>query len=249
MSNRIADLHIVGAGASAQCFAFYIYDEDGSNRQENISDWALEQFRAHYKDEGISKWDIFYYVYALLHQPAYREKYAANLKRDLPHIPFVEDPSQVRQAFWRYAEAGKKLAELHVNYESQPEYPLEMVENTDVHVNWRVESETQMDCFLCQKHKGEVAPPPGGYIYEGAHWLVCHAPVDKGPLGTLFIESRRHFLDFAEANDEELAAYGPLLKKVYAALKSADGGGARVSNRFSGGHSSFPCLAGPAQGR
>ena len=39
-----------------------------------------------------------------------------------------------------------------------------------------------MDCFLCQKHKGEVASPPGGYIYEGAHWLVCHAPVDKGPL-------------------------------------------------------------------
>jgi diadenosine tetraphosphate (Ap4A) HIT family hydrolase len=77
-----------------------------------------------------------------------------------------------------------------------------------------------MDYFLCQKHKGQAAPPPGGYIYEGAHWLVCHAPVDKGPLGTLFIESQRHFLDFAEANEEELAAYGPLLKKVYAALKS-----------------------------
>jgi diadenosine tetraphosphate (Ap4A) HIT family hydrolase len=80
-----------------------------------------------------------------------------------------------------------------------------------------------VDCFLCQKHKGEVAPPPGGYVYEDAHWLVCHAPADKGPLGTLFIESRRHFLDFAEANDEELATYGPLLKKVYAALKSLTG--------------------------
>ena len=77
-----------------------------------------------------------------------------------------------------------------------------------------------MDCFLCQKHKGEVALPPGGYIYQGEYWLVCHAPVDKGPLGTLFIESRRHFLDYAEASEEEMAAYGPLLKKVYAALKS-----------------------------
>lgn len=77
-----------------------------------------------------------------------------------------------------------------------------------------------MNCFLCKKHKGEVAPPPGGYIYEGAHWLICHAPVDKGPLGTLFIESRRHFLDYAEANEDELAEYGPLLKNVYAALKS-----------------------------
>jgi diadenosine tetraphosphate (Ap4A) HIT family hydrolase len=77
-----------------------------------------------------------------------------------------------------------------------------------------------MNCLLCQKHKGEVALPPGGYIYESKHWLICHAPADKGPLGTLFIESRRHFLDFAEANDEELAEYGLLLKKVYAVLKS-----------------------------
>ncbi len=77
-----------------------------------------------------------------------------------------------------------------------------------------------MNCFLCQKHKGEVAPPPGGYIYEGTNWLICHAPVNKGPLGTLFIESRRHFLDYAEANDDELAQYGLLLKRVYSALKS-----------------------------
>jgi len=119
-------------GRTGQVFPFYTYDEDGSNRQENISDWALEQFRANYEDNSISKWDIFHYVYALLHQPAYREKYAANLKRDLPHIPFTQD-------FWGYAEAGKKLADLHVNYESQPEYPLELVENTEVHVNWRVE--------------------------------------------------------------------------------------------------------------
>jgi len=78
-------------------------------------------------------------------------------------------------------------------------------------------------CFLCQKHEGEVAPPPGGYIYKGARWMLCHAPADKGPLGTLFIESRRHFLDFAEANEDELAEYGPLLKRVYAALKSLTG--------------------------
>jgi len=80
-----------------------------------------------------------------------------------------------------------------------------------------------VDCFLCQKHKGEVAPPPGGYIYEGEHWLVCHAPADKGPLGTLFIESRRHFLDFAEANEDEMAVYGLLLNSVYTALKSLTG--------------------------
>jgi len=80
-----------------------------------------------------------------------------------------------------------------------------------------------MDCFLCQKHQSQVAPPPGGYIYAGEHWLICHAPIDKGPLGTLFIESRRHFLDFAEADPDELAIYGPLLKQTYSVLKSLTG--------------------------
>jgi len=80
-----------------------------------------------------------------------------------------------------------------------------------------------MDCFLCQKHAGEVAQPPGGYIYKDEYWMVCHAPIDKGPLGTLFVEARRHFLDFSEASAEELAAYGPLLKKFYTALKILTG--------------------------
>ena len=66
----------------AQCFPFYTYDEDGSNRRENITDWALAQFRTQYGDETISKWDIFHYVYGLLHHPAYRERYQANLKRE-----------------------------------------------------------------------------------------------------------------------------------------------------------------------
>ena len=56
-------------------FPFYVYDEDGSNRRENITDWALERFCEHYKDEKIDKWAIFYYVYGLLHHPGYREKY------------------------------------------------------------------------------------------------------------------------------------------------------------------------------
>ena len=100
-----------------QAFPFYAYDEDGTNRRENITDWALQNFRAHYGDETITKWDIFNYIYGFLHHPDYRERYAADLKRDLPHIPFVKD-------FWAFADAGAQLAELHVNYESQPQYEL-----------------------------------------------------------------------------------------------------------------------------
>ncbi len=66
------------------------------DRRENITDWALDQFRSHYADPSITKWDIFHYVYAILHHPDYRERYAANLRRELPRIPFVggNEPSQ-----------------------------------------------------------------------------------------------------------------------------------------------------------
>jgi predicted helicase len=74
---------------AGQCFPFYTYAEDGTHRRENITDWALEQFRAHYHDPSITKWDIFHYIYAVLHHPEYRERYAANLRRELPRIPFA----------------------------------------------------------------------------------------------------------------------------------------------------------------
>ena len=121
-----------GFGSPAQCFPFYIYDEDGTNRRENITDWAVENFRAHYGDDSIGKWEIFHYTYGLLHHPDYRERYAADLKRDLPHIPFADD-------FWAFADAGAKLAELHVNYEKQPQYPLDFVTEPDVPFNLLVE--------------------------------------------------------------------------------------------------------------
>jgi predicted helicase len=115
---------------AAQCFPFYTYDEDGSHRRDNITDWALAEFRTQYSDSSISKWDIFHYTYAILHHPAYRTRYAANLKRDLPRIPFAPD-------FRGYAEIGAALMKLHVEYERQPEYPLERTETGML--DWRAE--------------------------------------------------------------------------------------------------------------
>ena len=130
MTSKISDALPQGG---SQCFPFYTYDEDGTNRQENITDWALTQFRTHYQDDTITKWDIFHYNYALLHHPTYREKYQANLKRDLPHIPFAED-------FWEFAKAGAALGDLHVNYESVPKYDgLKYIETPGMTVDWRVE--------------------------------------------------------------------------------------------------------------
>ncbi|MGB3510663.1 MAG: type ISP restriction/modification enzyme [Microcoleaceae cyanobacterium] len=119
-------------GRPGQCFPFYTYDEDGTNRQENITDWTLDTFRQEYQNQTIAKWDIFYYIYALLHHPTYREKYADNLKREIPRIPYAPD-------FQGFANAGKRLAEIHINYEQQPEYPLKFIENNEVPLNWRVE--------------------------------------------------------------------------------------------------------------
>ena len=76
------------------------------------------------------------------------------------------------------------------------------------------------DCFICRKHKGMDAAPPGGYIYEDEHWKVCHAPGRLGPLGTLFIESKRHFIDYADMTDEESASHGMTIRKIYQALRS-----------------------------
>jgi predicted helicase len=190
-SSRIPDLHLTG---DTQCFPFYTYAEGGTNRRENITDWALEQFRAHYADPSITKWDIFHYVYAVLHHPEYRQRYAANLRRELPRIPFVSachpeaaessaqrttpnegpmhlavadksiDPSSRKErapqddsakgtrngapegaplqtdldVFRAFVRADQRLAEIHVHYEDQAEYPLTKTEKAGEKLDYRV---------------------------------------------------------------------------------------------------------------
>ena len=128
ITNKIPCLDLL---EKTQCFPFYIYTEDGQHRCENLTDWALDAFRQHYQDISVNKWDIFYYVYGLLHNEDYREKYAANLKRELPRLPYAPD-------FWTYSQAGKQLAELHIHYEQQPEYPLTRIYAPDQPHNWQV---------------------------------------------------------------------------------------------------------------
>ncbi len=130
-TNVIPDLLPQGG---SQCFPFYTYAEDGSNRRENITDWALAQFQAKYGTE-VTKWDNFYCVYAMLYHPQYREHYAENLKRDLPHIPLMHR----KEAFLDCARIGRQLMDIHLNYEPAKEYPLKWIENKGVLFSWRVE--------------------------------------------------------------------------------------------------------------
>jgi predicted helicase len=126
----LADIHLAG---DTQCFPFYTYAEDGSSRLENITDWALKMFQSNY-GAAVTKWDIFHYVYALLHHPTYRERYAENLKRELPRIPLVED----RETFAALVQTGRRLAELHLHYEQAAPYPLRQIESRAVPFTWRV---------------------------------------------------------------------------------------------------------------
>ena len=89
---------------------------DGYRRVDNITDATLASYREHYGDPGITKEDIFFYVYALLHHPEYRERYEDDLKKMLPHIPRAK-------GFHTYASVGRELADLHANYERVEPYP------------------------------------------------------------------------------------------------------------------------------
>ena len=90
---------------------------NGYVRKDNITDATLTAYRQHYGDAAITKEDIFFYVYALLHPPEYRSRYEADLKKMLPRIPKCAN-------FGEYTKAGRKLADLHVNYERVEPYPL-----------------------------------------------------------------------------------------------------------------------------
>jgi predicted helicase len=127
----------------SRCFPFYTYTEDGTNRRENITDSALEIFRVRYGDNTITKQNIFHYIYAVLHHPEYRLRYAANLRRELPRIPFASAsgvPSAMKDSelFKSLAKAGHHLAEIHVHYEQQPEYPLTKSEKSGEKLDYRI---------------------------------------------------------------------------------------------------------------
>ena len=135
VTTELPDLALYGSNAG-QFFARYRYEKldadggmlpldtsgvgdmlDGYRRIDNITDEALGEFQAAY-GSSTTKDDIFFYVYGLLHSPDYRETYAADLKKMLPRVPLVEDAQP-------FIDAGRKLSELHLGYESVEPHPLE----------------------------------------------------------------------------------------------------------------------------
>ena len=125
----------VQSDGGTQCFPLYLYDavaqaskgdlfaepaENGFRRRDAITDSGLAHFQTAYPGEQISKEDLFYYVYGILHSQDYRERFADNLSKELPRIPAVKKGTD----FWAFSKAGRALAELHLNYETVEPYPL-----------------------------------------------------------------------------------------------------------------------------
>jgi predicted helicase len=136
-----------------QCFPLHVYEDtlgeesglddlfskpkkgDSSYvRRDGITDEGLAHFQSIYTNEKISNEDVFYYVYGLLHSEDYRSRYADNLSKELPRIPCVKKAKD----FWSFVEAGRKLGDIHVNYESVELYKVTVEGSPKTETDYRV---------------------------------------------------------------------------------------------------------------
>ena len=133
LTNVLPNLHLQ---STSQCFPLKLYEpasaddglfatgETGYTERDGISDAGLKHFQDAYPNEQISKEDLFYYIYGLLHSPDYRERFKNNLSKELPRIPAVKTAAD----FWAFSKAGRALGDLHVNYETVDPYPIVIAE-------------------------------------------------------------------------------------------------------------------------
>ena len=140
IADMVPDVQLIFNG---QCFPLYWYDENkgeqevslfGTTNEERwtkrdgITDWCLQEVRSRFAGaKSITKEDIFYYVYGLLHSPHYRERFADDLRKALPRIPIVERAEE----FIAFSKAGRELAHLHLHYEDFANEAGVEVEETD----------------------------------------------------------------------------------------------------------------------
>ena len=138
--DALPDVHVTGAGSGGQFFSRYTYEPvdpaadqgtfdlsddasliiDGYGRIDNITERTLTTYRRRYGSQ-VTADDVFAFVYGLLHSPDYRTRFAADLKRTLPHIPRIDAAD-----FQVFRNAGQALLDLHIGYEQVDPYPLDI---------------------------------------------------------------------------------------------------------------------------
>ena len=209
----------------------FTYSQDGKHKQENVTPKARTLFRIFYDDADITAADIFHYVYAVLHHPAYRTRFAENLKRDLPRIPFAaiaagekaagffppaavetmqgdkkpgHNPKAGAKLFHAFVDAGRRLADLHINYESAKEFKLRRIENQEVKLDWRVEAmklSKDKDSLIYNDFLTLSGIPPEVFDYKlgnrsALEWVIDQYRVTRDEKGGITSDPNR-------MNDEE----------------------------------------------
>lgn len=176
ISKHIMDLNCLDAGT--QCFPLYWYEEKKEEvmadifamadepkakqyiRHDGVTDYILHEARDKYRTNAITKEDIFYYVYGFLHSEEYRKQFAADLKKMLPRLPLVENAVD----FKSFSEAGRKLADLHLNYEKRPKPEQVIVER-------------KADDYIVEKMKFKSKQDKSVIIYNN-HITIKNIPLE-----------------------------------------------------------------------
>ena len=143
---------------TGQCLPLYRYDKDG-NRISNITEWGLKQFRDHYGEPKITAVDIFHYTYAVLHNPAYLEKYATDLQQQFPRLPFYAD-------FRQWVKWGERLMTLHCDYETQTAHPLARIDNENESGKVKLTADKPAGVITLDEQTNLAGIPPEAWQYR-----------------------------------------------------------------------------------
>ena len=161
-------------------------DDVSASNGDNVTNWCMQQFHAHYGDESITKDDIWEYLYGVMHAPDWREKYKHDLQRNLPRVPFAPD-------FEAFRAAGRELMDLHVGYDDVPEHP----------VNCLLDGEADND------GAADPSADPRAYRIEKLTW--GRGPDKKQDHSVLEINARCRLVGIPEAtHDYTISGRSPL---------------------------------------
>jgi predicted helicase len=195
---------------ATQMFPRWVYDATGA-RHDNITDWALKQFQQHYhpgkgrKPAALNKEAIFHYVYAVLHDPLYRETYAQNLKREFPRIPLY---GSTVAHFEQWAAWGAELMALHIGYETVEPWPVKRTDMTDAKARAANQSPK---CIL----KSE---PDAGRIVVDSETLLAGIPAEAWA----YKLGNRSALDWVLDQHKERKPKDPTIREKFDTYRFAD---------------------------
>ncbi|MDF3383412.1 MULTISPECIES: type ISP restriction/modification enzyme [unclassified Sulfitobacter] len=170
---------------NGQCFPLHLYDQQdeetgglfegqssGLHRRDAITDAGLTHFQAAYPGQEITKEEIFYYVYGLLHSPDYRDRYADNLTKELPRIPAVKTYADFRA----FSDAGRRLGDLHVNYETIEPYPVTYKQGTPA--LWKIDDPKAFYRVTKMKFGGKARDKDKTTVIYNANITMTDVPLE-----------------------------------------------------------------------